>query len=545
MACTCQSGKALCSSCLQSVYERNKVSSVGPLYNPNGEYTLGQVDVFQKQFEKNIVEDINGGPLAEAVRKYPDFYDAVQEINSNFFNRPFIQQQLPNYPVLSKRLERGNITPLEFSAFIRESNYTPSTAIASSNAQGSRFLRELEHYYNGDFADSVMGGFCGLFANIFGAIDAFFDMVDSIDGLVQDVLGFLKKIKNIKDEVLAAFEAIKVKALIESIKEKIGEMVEKAIQKVCTSIANFDVSAITGPIPNPTPAQSQVAENVEKKKTALQEVCGDDNAKRIKEKVQALIDYAVGLFENPSIEEIMALIARICAMATGIEELFKKLKDPLNDFGNRYDEVFNTLSNASNRVTGEAIRAGAIRPLEEHRQNMINKARVLWEEEGNIPPVTEEERKALPSWSDLVQGVDPRLKIGKGKWWTSGKMEPKHEFWTEVDELTRVMLMRLHLACIEEEVFQGAFTLVSGYRSPEYNEWLRNTPRETFPNDVAKNSQHMSGKALDIQWPGFNSRSPEFDKVIDLARQIGFKGFGKYKKFLHIDRGPERSWDRR
>ena len=76
---------------------------------------------------------------------------------------------------------------------LKISNYTPATAIVSSNAQGSRFLGELEDYYNGDFATSVMGGFCSLFGSIFAAVDAFFDMIGQIDGLVQDVLAFLKK----------------------------------------------------------------------------------------------------------------------------------------------------------------------------------------------------------------------------------------------------------------------------------------------------------------------------------------------------------------
>lgn len=530
MACTCQPGKALCASCLQTVYERNAVPT-GPLSNPSGEYTLAQVDVFEKQFTNNIVEDIRGSALSEYSKRYPDFYDTVQKINSDFLQRPVIKQQLPNYPVLNKRLEKGAITPLEFAAFIKDQNYTPATAITSSNAQGSRFLGELEDYYNGDFATSVMGGFCSLFGSIFAAVDAFFDMIGQIDGLVQDVLGFITKIKNVKNELLAAFEAIKVKALIEAIKEKIGQMVEGAIKKVCQSIANFNVEAITGPLPVATPAQIKVAEQAEEKKTDLQQICGEENAKRIKEKIQALINYAVGLFANPSVEEILALIARICAMAAGIEGLFQKLKDPLSDFANRYDEVFNSLSNASNRVTGEAIRAGAIRPVETIRQRLINTAKELWEDAGNIKEPTLEELKNLPSWEQIKENHD-KLRI-QGGWVT--KMEPPHEGWTKMNLVVKVMIMRLQEAAKKEGIIDGHLILNSGFRSQQYNTKVGG----------AKQSQHLQGNACDLTWPGFSPRSEKLLKFVQLARKEGFRGIGYYNSFIHLDIGPERSWDRR
>lgn len=529
MACTCQPGKSICASCLQSVYTRNAVPD-GPT-SQNGYYTFEQVAVFEKQFSDNIVQDVQNSPLAVAVKKYPDFYEVVKKINSDFLKRPNIVQQLPNYEVLNKRLEKGQITPLEWAAFLKDQNYTPATAIVSSNAQGSRFLQELNDFYNGDFSTSILGGFCGLFNSIFGAIDAFFDMIGAIDAFIQDVFAFINKIRNIKDEILAAFEAIKVKAIIEAIKQKIKDMVEAAIMKVCQSIANFNVEAITGPIPNPTPAQVQTVARVEEEKSALEQICGPENAKAIGDKIQALIDYAVGLFSNPSIEEIFALIARICAMATGIEGLFQKLKDPLNDFANRYDEVFNTLSNASNRVTGEAIRAGAIRPTEEARQEQINRARVLWEEAGNIPPPTAEELANLPTWEQIKENHD-KLRI-QGGWVT--RMVPPHEGWTLMNPIVKVMIMRLQAAAKEEGIINSYLILNSGYRNPDYN-------REV---DGATHSQHLNGNAADLTWPGMSGRSNDNLRFVQLARRLGFKGIGYYNTFTHVDIGPERSWDRR
>lgn len=544
MVCTCQPGKGLCASCLTPVYERNIAPNV-PLDNGRGEYTLAQVDVFEKKFRDSIVDDVrNNNPLTQMVNRYPDFYESVAKINK-FTNRENIKDQLPNYKVLNARLERGPITALEWASFMTSSNYTPASAIKSSNATGSRFLDELDKYYNGDFSDSILGGFCGLFNSIFGAISGFFDLLNAIDGFIQDVFSFLKKIKNIKNEVLAAFEAIKVKAIIEAIKEKISEMVKQAIQKVCQSISNFDVSAIIGTnIPNPTPAQVEVAKEGEEKKSALQNICGDENAERIKQKIQSIIDYAVGLFENPSIEEIFMLISRLCGMAAGIEGLFKQLKDPLNDFASRYDEVFNTLSNASNRVTGEAIRAGGIRATEEGRQDLINRARRIWSglplnapvgtqaQNRNAIPPTVEEIAGLPNWEMIKDNTHPLIRIQGG--WTT-KMENKQEGWTKLTPEIRIALMRLQKKAVEEGVFSGPIILNSGYRSPAYNKSVGGAER----------SQHLSGKAVDLTWSGFRSRSRELDKFQDIARSFGFRGFGFYNSFFHCDMGPARTWDKR
>jgi hypothetical protein len=536
MACTCQPGKAMCRSCLQSIYERNAVPA-GATSNAYGEYTLNQVAVFEKKFTDGIVEDISGNPLTVAAKKYPDFYETLGTINNDFLKRPNIIAQLPNYNILNKRLERGPLTPIEWATFLRSSNYTPTTAIASSNAKGSRFLDELDKYYNGDFADSVLGGFCGLFSSIYGAINAFFDIMDSIAGAIQDVLAFIQKIKNIKDEVIAFFEAIKVKALIEAIKEKVAEMVKQAIQKVCQSIANFNVEAITGPLPNPTPAQIKMVEKQEEKKELLTEVCGEENANLIKAKIQNLIDYAVGLFENPSLEEILALIARICAMATGLEQLFKKLKDPLTDFQDRYQEVFNTLSNASNRVTGEAIRAGAIRPTEEVRQREINRARERQTAAGNPNAVEPQEVAGLPTWEMIKDNNHPLIRIQGG--WTT-RMRPASEGWTRMAPQVRVMIMRLQRRAAEEGIINGPLILNSGFRSQQYNDLLRSEGV-----GAAKNSQHLNGNAADLTWSGFRSRGDNLLRFVALAREVGFRGIGYYNSFVHVDIGPTRSWDRR
>ncbi|MCC5912463.1 MAG: DUF882 domain-containing protein [Clostridiaceae bacterium] len=66
----------------------------------------------------------------------------------------------------------------------------------------------------------------------------------------------------------------------------------------------------------------------------------------------------------------------------------------------------------------------------------------------------------------------------------------------------------------------GPVNLTSGYRTLEHNQRVGGSP----------NSQHMLGRAADIQVPGY---SPE--TIARLAEELGFTGIGTYPTFTHVD----------
>lgn len=92
------------------------------------------------------------------------------------------------------------------------------------------------------------------------------------------------------------------------------------------------------------------------------------------------------------------------------------------------------------------------------------------------------------------------------------------------------LLWRLHAATGSRRRFQ----VISGYRSPKTNAWLRAHTR-----GVAKRSLHMAGKAIDI-------RLDDVD-LADLhaaAVSLRLGGVGYYPKsdFVHVDVGRVRYW---
>jgi uncharacterized protein YcbK (DUF882 family) len=74
--------------------------------------------------------------------------------------------------------------------------------------------------------------------------------------------------------------------------------------------------------------------------------------------------------------------------------------------------------------------------------------------------------------------------------------------------------------------------VISGYRSREYNEYLRMAGHQ-----VAKESLHLEGLAVDFAIPGIRNRD-----VSRYARRLKQGGVGRYPDFVHIDIGRVRYW---
>jgi uncharacterized protein YcbK (DUF882 family) len=71
------------------------------------------------------------------------------------------------------------------------------------------------------------------------------------------------------------------------------------------------------------------------------------------------------------------------------------------------------------------------------------------------------------------------------------------------------------------------FRILSAYRDPIHNAKVGGAPL----------SRHKFGDAFDIALSGHDR-----DQLREACRAAGFRGFGLYKTFLHVDLGPRREW---
>jgi uncharacterized protein YcbK (DUF882 family) len=78
------------------------------------------------------------------------------------------------------------------------------------------------------------------------------------------------------------------------------------------------------------------------------------------------------------------------------------------------------------------------------------------------------------------------------------------------------------------------FSVISGYRSPQTNEQLRE-----HSNGVARHSLHLEGRAIDVRLARVNC-----DQLAECARSLARGGVGYYRTsdFVHLDTGLYRSW---
>lgn len=81
---------------------------------------------------------------------------------------------------------------------------------------------------------------------------------------------------------------------------------------------------------------------------------------------------------------------------------------------------------------------------------------------------------------------------------------------------------------------RDTYEVISAYRSPETNAMLRSRS-----SGVARNSQHLHGKAIDVRLRGVDTRV-----LRDTALELKRGGVGYYAKsdFVHVDTGRVRSW---
>ena len=78
------------------------------------------------------------------------------------------------------------------------------------------------------------------------------------------------------------------------------------------------------------------------------------------------------------------------------------------------------------------------------------------------------------------------------------------------------------------------YEVLSAYRSPQTNAMLRRAG-----HGVARNSLHLSGRAMDVRFPDLSSRRIR-DEALRLAR--GGVGYYPSADFVHLDTGNVRRW---
>jgi hypothetical protein len=508
--------------CKDTIESRNASSlrpTTGFAYSPT--IQLYQLDALRADFEKNafyIPSNTNAGTtLNEFIDLYSQETFNVAIISFNNFllsaNRNDNLNISQNYPFVKERLDRGvAITPIEFAAFMNDSGYNPYSIQISQASTPKTVLKNYNYSLSGSFSKSTMGSFCELAPSIFGAVAGFFTAIQGFANKITDI------INSIKNFSLAS--------LLDNLKSKIINVIDSAIQKVKSIIENFSMDGLISQTNQYFHNKVLAKFNVLKNKAMS--FFDPTNIENFKKKIEGLVSYAANIFKNPSAEEIQFLIYRFCSFITQVENLINGIKNPLEDFNNRYVYAGRILGSNSSINTINAVSAGAKRFNSDETAAAIASGVSAESIRGNQPAPTSEEYKNLPPWNE---GKGDSRVTFRGNW-----VKPKEQggmgeegwnapFPANLD--AKVYLMRVYNE-FSRRTGVRQIIINSAYRSSEYNERIRQAGGGAAPN-----SMHIKGIAFDVTWSGYPRYRDEF---IAVARSYGFNGVGVYGSFTHIDK---------
>lgn len=515
-----------CNDTLEYKNSNNLIGTNGFAYSPT--IQLYQLDAIQQDFVKNYVAAAST-PVNSFVGAYGQetFNESLISFNNFLYSSNMNFNLTDTYPLVKERLDRGvAITQIEFSMFMEESSYNPITIQSQQTSNPKNVLFLYNTYLNGTFSKSTMGSFCELAPAIFGAVANFFTSVRNLANKITDI------INSIQNFSLAS--------LLDNLKTKIMDVVENTINKVKKIVENFTLQGIMSA--SQQFFHSQILYKFNQLKEQALSFFDESNVNGFKQRIEGLISYAASVFKNPSIEEIQFLIYRFCTFITQVENIINSIKNPLDDFSNRYVYAGKILKSRSDLNTLSAVMAGAKRFNDNEVSSGVSSAATAEVDIGNQPPPTPAEIEGLPKWND-GKG-DSRITF-TGRWTSPPPASVSNgsivggmgsEGWYGADTKARVLLLR-----VQQEFARsyGINQLIinSAYRSPEYNELLR-----SVGTNAAKNSLHTKRIAFDVKWAGYPKYREEF---ISIAKKHGFKGIGRYSggaNFTHIDLGNSREW---
>lgn len=516
-----------------------------------GEYSINDVGRLDNLPPETFIEIIET-PVERVIRQYGEtaFYTSVAAINA-YFERPETVENLnaESYPLLFQRVQGPPLSVVEVADFIGAYQYSPQSLTFQSGILNTKLLSEFENFYTGNLSGSVIGSFCALMPNVFGAIDSFFTAL-------SDIQGFIDKIRNFSLNFGA-----NLRSLLNNLKQGILKAIDRVVENVKNIIQNLSISDVIQEVR--TFVEQNVVRRFYELKEAAMSFFNELTIENIKRRVQAIIDSATRMFRNPTLEDIQYLIYRFCNLASQIENAFNYLLNPMTDFRSRLQDTISILRGRSNVNTERAILAGAIRLSPEEAARRAAQAPAVdigprRAARGDRPPITGEElERALAVWNN-GEGIPGKIKFTSAMRvdpYTVGEtiIGPASLRWTNVGSNERALLMRV------QERFGQELTIVSAWRDPRQQfalyteraaaaaniplseaqrrvsagERFRTNPQTAFPGT----SQHEAGKAFDIRWGNMNRGS--ITTFFRIAIEEGFAGsFGDYAGgFVHIDNG--------
>jgi hypothetical protein len=335
-------------------------------------------------------------------------------------------------------------------------------------------------------------------------------------------------------ELSRSFAAVGV---LENLHEQLSNTVDNAVLQLRSKASFFNSNSLNNNFNfNMGPVYAKNAGLI----AAAQKASTDETTDQMKDVLRGQIAIAAEKYRDPKKEEVDFIVLRFSSLVTEIQRIYNAPVTPLEDLHNQYREIDRVLSATGNQNTLYAIQSGATRFDTSARSTAAVQASTIPSTTvssggiANLPQGTtpyssfgpvpnQPEGYQFPSYEEALEGIGGIL-YAPGP---SSRISGRAGFITRsngggVDAEAMYKLYQL------ADRWGSRFTIVSAYRSPAAN----------ADADGSTGSSHLSGKAFDCNISGRTNQI----RFMNLAYQVGFRGFGSYSTFTHIDTSNARDW---
>ena len=477
-----------------------------------------------KLTDSNPVDQVNRQSLVNVTRKTNAILDAIN---------------LNNYSTLKDRYEQAPLSFVDIADFVVDNNYSITDLDNDVNNYNpfnpdevvpvpvDSYLTDLDYHLNKNLGQSISSGMCGAFANVFGQLTALFILIDTASELIDDIKNLAEK------DPLKKIKAITLQGTIKKIKDLVLEIIDKVVEQLIKQIEKA-VTATVGALTDIKGTGQKAFKKIQDAAEEIKELFSEEGIKDFKKRVEAFLAKTSAQFERLTIENVALLMFRFCQLTEVIQGLLKSPVEGLKALSSAIVAEHAVLRAMSLRETQKAVRAGAIRLDPQERQAAKDKAaetvnasaptlkEVVADDTVQSNYITSDELSQV----EIKTISDNRTEAGvPGKFTYASQVlnenmfEGKELKGAGYKKIDPVVLGKFLRVC--EQTGQS-YVINSGYRNPEKNKSVGG----------AKMSQHMTGKAIDVQVKGSYEERAEF---VVAASRAGFNAIGVYSSFIHLD----------
>lgn len=520
-------------------------------------------------FDDRSVSGLTNDELLATENVVLDVAATLALFNTNVLNNAAFDKT--EYTFVTDRLAEGAITQTEYREFLNEYNYTVDTVTATGTTVGTatttitndpkKHMDQFNNFLKATIAGVAVSSLCKFLSDPFNKITSAISLFSDFLGGFKSLKDLLASLSNPLDALSGLAASLKAFAnsLINSVKDIVNSIKDKVLNvadKVSKEIAK--IVGMQGP--------NKLSLNrwFSKQFVNIQNALSDGNIANLIKDISTKIAESVLGFAALTLEAIETLLFLFCKMATAVENSLMSVLDVVVGAASKIAGVNSSLSIGSGDALRSSLEGG--RPVPEpgtlaaqcqEYVNASNASSAASDPQGPITriivPSNFSNHPAPNAWSHLEfsgQVLNALTANGDPFWTTYGNLRMVDDGGGIVNVKSEGINpaigyygMDIHTLELMNEVgriMRLRLICSSGYRHPYYNTYLRHVKKGRLDTGVARNSNHKTGKAMDID--NMPSNEPRKAEFVRLCKQVGFLGFGTYSGFTHVDLGPERSW---